>query len=252
MDTEHKESARPKPEAVPAGWGEDELTKYVDNVRRNQRATFVRKKPAAQKLIAIEAQFRKVSAGWLNPQNEIAANLLIRCHSLFLAASTGAMGGQAAEVYPQARVMLEYAAYALHIHRNPELGVIWLNRHQDPVSMEEQKKAFSFNKVATSVAAADRAGGDRYQFLYQRTIDLGGHPNERSVTGNLRVVDDSDGETRTFLNVLLHDDGVALDLALKTVAQCGVTALEILETVFRARFMLLGVNAALTDLKRGL
>lgn len=34
--------------------------------------------------------------------------------------------GQAAEAYVMHRSMLEYAAYALHINRNPELAQVWL------------------------------------------------------------------------------------------------------------------------------
>jgi hypothetical protein len=73
--------------------------------------------------------------------------------------------------------MLEYAAYAVHIHRDPGLGKVWLDRHQGPVSMKAQKNAFSHRKVAASISAA------RFEDMYQRTIDFGGHPNERSVMG---------------------------------------------------------------------
>ena len=118
----------------PPGWADDELTKYLETADRNQQATFVRKRAATAKLIDIDAQFVTVSKDWLNPESEIAAFLLLRCHSAFRAAAGRAMAGEVADCFPQCRAMLEYAAYAVHVYRNPELGEVWLRRHDDAES----------------------------------------------------------------------------------------------------------------------
>jgi hypothetical protein len=55
-----------------------------------------------------------------------------------------------------------------------------------------------------------------------------------------------------MLAIMQHEDGVALDLALKTTARSGLVALELLQIVFCARFELLGVNAAMLWLRKGL
>src|SRR5258705_6954562 len=68
------------------------------------------------------------------------------------------------------RSALEFAAYALHISRNPTLGPVWLNRHDDPESLEAAKNAFSHRKVAATVVAVDKHAGERFDELYQRTI----------------------------------------------------------------------------------
>jgi hypothetical protein len=233
----------------PPGWAEDELTQFLDAARDNQWATFANK-PMAKKLIAIDSQFGKVSKGWLNPDSEIAALLLLRCHAAFRTASGLAMAGQAPEANVQCRAMIEYAAYAVHIHRSPPLAKVWLDRHEDATSMEKQKNAFSHRKVLASVKAANVHAGKRFEDFYQRTIDLGGHPNERSVTGNMQIVEEPG--KRTMLAIMQHGDGTALDFAQKTVAQCGMVALELLQIVFNARFELLGVNAAMLNLRKGL
>lgn len=234
----------------PPGWGTDELTKFLDAARSNQWGTFWNKRSAVGKLIAIDAQFMKASKDWMNPQSEIAALLLLRCHAAFRAAAGLAMAGQAAEAYVQCRAMLEYAAYAVHIYRDPPLGTLWLNRHQDPVSMEAQKRAFSHRKVLASVTGANAHAGKRFENLYQLTIDFGGHPNERSVTGNMKMVE-APGKT-TMIAIMQHDDGVELDLALKSVARCGMVTLEMLQVVFNSRFEILGINAAMLELRKGL
>ena len=55
-----------------------------------------------------------------------------------------------------------------------------------------------------------------------------------------------------MLTVMLHGDGVEIDAGLKTVATCGLVSLELLQVVFNARFELLGINAAMLELRKGL
>ena len=55
-----------------------------------------------------------------------------------------------------------------------------------------------------------------------------------------------------MLAIMQHGDGLALDHALKTVAQCGMISLEMLETVYGAKFMLLGIKAAMLELRKSL
>jgi hypothetical protein len=119
-------SANPKP----PGWGADELMAFIEAAHHNQYATFFQKRAAMRMLVSIDAEFAKVTKGWVNPASEILAMLFIRCHGAFRAAAGLAMAGQAAETYVQCRAMLEYAAYAVHIHRDPPLGMVWLDRHQ--------------------------------------------------------------------------------------------------------------------------
>ena len=52
--------------------------------------------------------------------------------------------------------------------------------------------------------------------------------------------------------VMQHADGPELDMALKTTAQCGMCALEMLQGAFNARFELLGINADMLVLRKGL
>lgn len=243
--SEKEESHKPPP-----GWARDDLTSFLESAQNNQWATFWNKRSAVKKLISIDAQFMKASRDWLNPENQITALLMLRCHAAYRASAGLAMSGQIVEAFNLCRSTLEFAAYALHIHRDPALGVVWLNRHQDSVSMEAQRHSFSHRKVLASVKAANVHAGRRFEDLYQRTIDFGGHPNERSVTGNMKMVNEP-GKL-TMLAIMQHGDGLELDHALKSVAQCGLTSLEILQCAFNARFELLGINAEMLRLRNGL
>jgi hypothetical protein len=147
----------PPPE--PPGWGEDELTKFLEHTRQNQRATFANKRDAMAKLVNSDAQFMKFTkVGWLNPESEVAAMLFLRCIGAYRAACGLAMAGQAADAYVQCRAVLEYAGYAVHVDRNPALARLWLDRHEDEAGMKASKKAFIGNiSFSYSASGVDRS-----------------------------------------------------------------------------------------------
>jgi hypothetical protein len=234
--------------SAPPGWGRDELSKFLQETHQQQYATFHNKREATGRLIAIDELFVRVSKGWLNPKSEVAAMLFLRCHAAVRAAAGEAMSGQVVESYRQCRGMMENAAYAVHIYRTPHLVRTWLDRHVDEAGMKASKSAFQHVQVVQSAKAANVHAGARFEQLYQRTIDFGGHPNERSVTGSMKMVEQTD--RREMLAVMIHGDDAAL--GLKSVAQCAMVSLELLQVVFNARFELLGVSAAMLELRRGL
>ena len=81
--------------------------------------------------------------------------------------------------------------------------------------MRASRKAFQHVDVLTSVEVANRHAAQRYESIYQRTIDFGGHPNERAVTGNMKMRTQENG-SREMLAILIDGHGIQLDLALKT------------------------------------
>jgi hypothetical protein len=250
MNSASKPPAAARSNPPPPGWGQDELSKFLQETHQQQYATFHDNREATGRLIAIDELFVRVSNGWLNPKSGIAAMLFFRCHAAMRAASGESMAGQVVESYRQCRGMMENAGYAVHIHRNPNLAKIWLDRHVDDSGMKASKSAFQHKQVEQSVRAANVHAAARFEQLYQRTIDYGGHPNERSVTGSMKMVKDTD--RIEMLAVMLHGDDAALGASLKSVAQCAMVSLEMLQVIFNARFELLGVNATMLKLRRDL
>jgi hypothetical protein len=242
------EAARTK--ATPPGWGKGELSKFLEATHQQQYATFHNKKEAVGRLEAIDDLFVRVSKGWLNPPSEIEAMLFLRCHAAFRAAAGEAMAGQVVESYRQCRGMMECAAYAVHIRRDPSLAKVWLDRHVDEAGMKASKKAFRHELVVASVTAANMHAGRRFEELYQRTIDFGGHPNERSVTGSMKMIEEP--ERRVMLAIMLHGDDAALDMGLRSVAQSAMVSLEMLQVLYDAKFEILGINAAMLSFRKGL
>ncbi len=96
-----------------------------------------------------------MSDGWLNPVDEIGAMLFLRSHSAFRVAAGLASAGQAAEAFVVNRACLEYAAYALHLHRNIPDRTVWLDRHKNAATLTASQNALSHRKVLKSVEAAN-------------------------------------------------------------------------------------------------
>jgi hypothetical protein len=134
--------------------------------------------------------------------------------------------------------MLENPGYASPIRRDPSLAIVRLDRHRDEAGMKASKKAFQHVAVTASVVAANRHAGKRFEDLYQRTIDQGGHPNERSVTSTRTPAREC--RPSCFTGTASHS------------TWRGIVSLELLQVLYNAEFELLGINAAMLDLRKDL
>lgn len=241
-----------KPLHPPPDWGKDTLSEFLEIAFRNRFATFVKKGDWFQKLAELDRCFIIIETNWTNPGDDdiISSSLFVRCHSMYRAACEHALAGQTDAAYPQIRACLEYAAYALHIHKNPGLDEKWLIREESDVTKKSVKNEFTVKNIRDTIVASNQQAATVFDQLYNWAIDNGAHPNEMSVTGNLNL--NKDGDRAVFKHIQLHGDGLALDSCLKTTAQTGVCALEILQEAFQARFELLGVRSQLLRLRKGL
>lgn len=234
----------------PPGWGTDYLTHYLEAAYRSRWATFARKQPAFDALAAVDDCFVKVSADWTNPQHQVPALLLIRSHAAFRGAVEHAMASQIGETYPLIRLTLECAGYALHMAKNPTLAETWLRRHDGEAEKGDVLKSFRFGAIKDTIRAVDQVAERKFAQLYELTVDFGAHPNERGLTGTLTV--EEGPRERRVETAMLAGDGAALDYALTATFASGVWSLTVLGEAFPARFELLGINHALSPLRRRL
>ncbi|MEQ8701472.1 MAG: hypothetical protein RLT05_33545 [Bauldia litoralis] len=237
----------------PRGWGQDQLTQFLEMAFHNRLATFDNI-PEVRRVIAIDAVYMDVFVGkpWVNPGASIAPTFFIRGHAAWRSAVEHAMSGQVAEVFAPGRLALEYAAYALRICTQEELAEVFLKRHDSEAALKACKSAFRAEKLVRAIGELDVPGADRFEKLYQRAVDYGAHPNERAITGSLSIDDAADPKALTLEQKQLHGEGPQLDHAIRTVCQIGMTCLDIFVLIFPDRFRDVGVMARLPNLRRGL
>lgn len=230
----------PMSETPPPGWGDDPLTRFLEDAYKNRWASFANKPSALKLLVRIDRCYATVLADWANPKPALAAFLAYRGHAAFRASCEHALAGQVTDVWPALRACLEFAAYCLHLAKNPDLSETWLRRHDDANAMAAVLKAFTAAKIKATIRAGHPETEAAYAELYQRAIDFGAHPNERAITSSLSIIKGA-GKTE-YNQAYLVGDGLSLEHGLKSVAQAGVCALNILLIAYPSRFNEVGVS----------
>ncbi len=172
---------------LPPYWGDDQLSESFTDAFNNSLATFVRKRPQFETLLRVDKAFHKIVENLSNPSDFLASFLLVRAHSAYRASARLACSGQVAETFPVLRSCIEYALYALHINVNPELGKVWIRRHDDGPSLKRCRREFMHVNVVNALQTKDSRLHEKIVQLYVRTIEFGAHPNEREVSSGMTL-----------------------------------------------------------------
>jgi hypothetical protein len=208
------------------------LEDFFDALRAKQRAN--RKIFPEQYAIIVRIDRCFVGAGsdLTNPQPVMTGPLLLRCQYAFKAAAAMALAGQAADVFPVLRSVLEYAGYCLLIFETPSLEGVYILRHADGAAMKEQRDAFQIRAIKGTVSRhCSTALTTLFEDLYQRTIDFGAHPNPNAVFSTTSL-DETKGQATTF--AITKEPKIVLH-ALKSTAHIGLMALHVLKRSFSTR-----------------
>ncbi|UVK39950.1 hypothetical protein LHFGNBLO_001365 [Mesorhizobium sp. AR10] len=233
---------------VPQGWGDDALTEYLDEYRGNQYATFNNKRAAVADLIKIDALFKQLLDGPVNPRPMAPMGFFMRAHSAYRAAAGAVMAGQLYEAQGLLRLCLEHGAYGFYIGSDNARWTRWLTRSDSEAAKKVVRNEFTESKIRKQIAATSAKLAQHFGTLYETLIDFGAHPNEQgfSLSTSIRRVD---GNVHLD-TIYLHGDGLPLDLALKTTAQVGLWVLHIAQLLYAARFKLLGIETELAALRQ--
>ena len=236
--------------ASPPGWGDDQLSQFLEIAHQNRFATFHNKKFEFQRLLDIDDCFSLVGKSWNNPASLVTPMLYFRSHAAFRSACEHSMAGQIVDAFVSIRSVIETAGYAAHLNQNPDLEEIWLRRNDNEDCKNLTRKNFEISRIKKSIKSNNISILKVFELLYERSIDFGAHTNEGAITGSMHVREI--GADKDYQFSMLHSDGLPLDHALRSVAQAGVCGLEIFGGVFSGRYNQLGLFGRLPALKRGL
>jgi len=158
-------------------WGDDKLSEFLQRVRNNQVATFTNISPAFDTLRDIDHCFVSVAENMEDPQgsDKLLQLLFRRSHAAYRAACGTSMAGQAPETFVLLRSCLEYSGYALLIHRDPDLALVWLRRHRNNCTYQEMRSKFQVTTIKNGVKSTSHALGIWYCDLYTKEQLTSGH-----------------------------------------------------------------------------
>lgn len=241
------------PNHRPEGWAQPKLIGYLESLWENSLAVFANKREA-HRVCRIDDVMAEISENWkpAAPTVDTIVPLMMffRSHSAFRSAAALGFGGALVEGMAVLRLSLEFAGYAALIAGDPTLAAPWFDRDTDPAAKKHVREAFQGGRIKAAVSKLDPHNSLAYSELYERLIQLGAHPNEKSVTSNLTI---EKGDSETKLNqVYLQGDGTALDHWLRTASQVGICTLKIFKRIHHTRFVELNVSPRIAELAQGL
>ena len=233
-------------------WRDDYLSQYLLQTEGNTYASSINLAPMFQRLQGIHALWMEAGELFTNtPDSDLLKMwFYFMSNSAWLGAVRLLMGGQPIDAQPLLRSALEYAAYALHIARNADLGSVWLERQNSEAARSAVRAAFNGRELRETIAKESAALSSAYEELYEGSIDFGAHPNEQALSARLRI---GKGPAFTTSSVdLLTDNPILYRVAAKRAAQVGIACLSIFGRIFRAKFEIMSVDTKLDALKNGL
>jgi hypothetical protein len=237
----------------PPGWELPKLTSYFEHLWANTVATFA-KKLESHRVCRIDELMCEVATDWkaTSPTVESIVPLMMffRAHAAFRGAAALGMGGSTVEGMAVLRLSLEFAGYAALVGQVPLLAMVWFDRDVDVEKQKAVRKAFTHSAVEAAIAKYDSDLASIYDKLYDRLIQFGAHPNEKSITGNLKL---DIQKAQTLLNqVYLQDDNIQIDHWIMTANQVGLCVLKVFEYVHAARFVELKIGERIDALAQGM
>lgn len=244
-----------EPNEPPPHWGDDDLSSFMQLATSAAWASFVQPDTRKwfEKLKCVDLTFLKaIDALKGHTPNYFEGLMLVSAHAAFRGAAEFALQGRTCESMVLMRSCLEYAMYGVHFHRHPKLIAVWAHRSDGENEKKAVRKHFKANEMIDGITAMNNAIGPRAKELYDRTIDMGAHPNEVGFFSRLSITDVPDAGGKLFQVKYLQGGEPAQMYALKSTAQIGVCALECFWLIYRERYDILGIKAAIDTLKAGL
>jgi hypothetical protein len=230
----------------------DDLMLFLRTVYGNQRVNREKFAEPYRLIQQVNDNFVAAHQALVDPKPVSSGVLCLRSQYAFKSAAGMALAGQAGEAFAVMRLCLEHAGYALKIFAEPTLEQVFLRRHFDDVSKKAQKEAFKIGNIRQSIAKFDSSLAETFQKFYDRTIDLGAHPNPVGVFNMTSIEAPQPDESGGIVALALTTDDLSLRHAMQNTTQVGLIAMLIFDHIFKAKFEALGIHAEIDVLRSSL
>lgn len=226
-------------------WGKTYLTNFLDAAEKNIQISYVNLKGYFEMFESLGDLFKAATenVGYSDESSFAIASLLGRACGNFFAAVRLSSSGQLAECYAQLRACLEDALYAFNIHLDSGLAQVWFDRHQNDDSRKKSIKQFKPIDILEKLRQKNLSLGLEAAKDYDKCIDFGAHPNERSVTSNLRL---SNG--KISLELFNTQKGM-FEACLLVCVMCGSDAIRIFNLIYPNEFKRINVGQRIQNIQ---
>ena len=185
-----------------AGWGKDKLTQEIEAAFCNIGVSFINLKPYFELLQKADEIFADACElmSWKKLDSFITHSLFCRARGCFFGAVRLSCSGQLTETWILLRALIENSLYGFYIFGNLERAEIWVNRHKSEDSRNNCRDTFAVGKIFRELGERSAGIAQEAHDFYNRSIDWGGHPNERSLFPNIELRQGDSGYALRFVN----------------------------------------------------
>lgn len=219
------------------------LTEFLDGTHGNSR-NYLDENPAVGSLLQdIENTYAELlSVPALATHGPIL--FVAMSHATYLAAVQLSTSGQLPPSYMASRGVLEAALYGWWVNKRPELKAIWSNRDESEAAKKLVRNSFKIGKIRAALKIDQPASENQFGTAYERTIDMGAHPNAAALWTNMTDQDENGESTYLYIN----QEKPAQPVAVLTTAFSAVTSMALFLDAFRDALIPAGFPPHLLDL----
>ena len=155
-----------------------------------------------------------------NVLSPVQAPLAMHSFLMYVSSMRVALSGNPTAIFPVLRAALESACYSFLIGEEPELGSLWLKRHEDTDALKACRRRFTsaVKEAAKRIQAKERVVEGTQEWVndvYDAAIDFGGHPNPKAILPFIGLEHQSfDGSVRMSLGGLYSSTSFETNRAL--------------------------------------
>lgn len=219
------------------------LLEVVDGTHGNSRNYLAENLPVAGLLQDIENTYADLlSVPALTKHGPIL--FVAMSHATYLAAVQLSTSGQLPPSYMASRGILEASIYGWWVNERPELKKIWSNRDESEAAKNLVKNSFKIGDIRKALKAKTPAFENQFGIAYERTIDMGAHPNAAALWTNMTDPDENGESTYLYIN----QERPAQPVAVLTSAFSAVTGLVLFLDAFRDALIATAFPQRISDL----
>jgi hypothetical protein len=176
------------------------------------------------------------TVGYSDLSNFVTVLLLHRACGNYFASVRLSSSGQLPESYVLLRACIENALYAFNVYSDPKLAKTWLNRHKNAQSKRASQNLFKPGVILSNLIKTNQSLGQGVKKDYDFCIDLGAHPNERSVTSHLRFTG------KEMSSSLFNTTEGIFKACLLMCVTCGLNTIRVFNLIYTDDFKKINVE----------
>lgn len=229
---------------VPLGWGQNELTKFLQLLEAQTLASFASLPDWFGILIRIDQSVTERAPTFfheIDQPRQTSAKLFMRCFATYRSVVRLSVSGQLFEATVLMRSLLESAVYAWVCSESEQHRKAWEDRGDGDAKRKIARRLFSWTDLLKMLERKNKDLAARVSDKYDELIDYGAHPNVDglALSSDVKQLEHDKYE---IITVFAHGREAVL-IGVLDLVRCMHYVCQLLFMVIKERLQILGLDA---------